>query len=73
MSEKIGIKIVGRNFTVDADGEFATFLQDQITQDFNFEGNNSVETLLLAYVRRTHNLFLQEKEMAKIVEKLDKI
>jgi len=71
MSTKIGLHIGGRRFDVDVEDEFASFLQHQMSKDFNIEGNNDLKILLQAYVRKNHELFLQEREMQNILKKME--
>ncbi len=71
MSEKIGLHIGGRRFDVDVEEEFAVFLNQQMSKDFNIDGNNDLKLLLQAYIRKNHELFTQEKQMQNILNKLD--
>ena len=71
MSNKIGSHIGGRRFDVDVEDEFASFLKAQMSKDFNVDGNNDLKLLLQAYVRKNHELFTQEKEIASMLDKLD--
>lgn len=73
MTKKIGLHIGGRRFDVDVDDEFAQFLERNMSKDFNIEGNNDLKLLLQAYVRRNHELYVQEKKVAKILKKLDNL
>lgn len=70
MSIRIGLHIGGRRFDVDVEDDFAQFLTQQMTEDFNIEGNNDLKVLLQAYVRKNHELYIQEKKIAKILGKL---
>ena len=72
MSKKIGLLIGGRRFDVDVEDKFASFLQTQMSKDFNVDGNNDVKLLLQAYVRKNHELFMQEQEVKDILQKLEK-
>ncbi len=72
MSKKIGLHIGGRRFDVDVEDKFATFLEDEMAKDFNIDGNNDLKTLLQAYVRKNHELYLQRQKIDKILEKLEK-
>jgi len=72
MSKRIGLHIGGRRFDVDVEDDFAQFLTQQMTQDFNIDGNNDLKVLLQAYVRKNHELYLQEKKMEKILQRLEK-
>ncbi|OQY39038.1 MAG: hypothetical protein B6229_04585 [Spirochaetaceae bacterium 4572_7] len=72
MSKKISLHIGGRKFDVDVDEKFAPFLLQQMTKDFNVEGNNDLKILLKAYVRKSHELYIQEQEIDKILKKTDK-
>jgi hypothetical protein len=71
MSKKIGLHIGGRRFDVDVEEEFANFLQTQMAQDFNIEGNNDLKIILQAYVRKTHELYTQEKQLLELLKKME--
>ena len=71
MSRKLGLNIGGRRFDVDVEDSFATFLEQQLRKDFNVEGNNDLKTVLQAYIRKTHELFLQESKIEEITKKLE--
>lgn len=71
MSQKIGLYISGRRFDVDVDDEFATYLTQQMTKDFNMEGNNDIKVLLQAYVRKNYDLYLQDKKMKEIIKECE--
>jgi len=71
MSKRLGLNIGGRRFDVDVEESFAPFLEQQMKNDFNMEGNNDLKVLLQAYVRKNHNLFLQEQKIEEITNKLE--
>ncbi|MDD2448058.1 MAG: hypothetical protein PHS42_00495 [Sulfurimonas sp.] len=71
MSKKIGLLIGGRRFDVDVEDNFAPFLEKNMAKDFNKDGNNDLKKLLHAYVRRTHELFLQEKKIEELLSKTE--
>ena len=71
MSKKIGLHIGGRKFDVDVDENFAPFLEHQMAKDFNVEGNNDLKILLQAYIRKTHELYLQEHKIEDIIKSLE--
>ncbi len=71
MSKKIALHIGGRRFDVDVEAQFANFLQEQMHQDFNMDGNNDLKALLQAYVRKNHELYLQNKSIETIIKKID--
>ena len=70
MSKKIGLQIGGRKFDVDVEEKFAIFLEQQMTKDFNREGNNDLKKMLHAYVKKTHELYMQEQEIEKLLKKV---
>jgi hypothetical protein len=72
LSKKIALQIGGRQFDVDVDDVFAIFLQKQMEQDFNMEGNNDLKTMLQGYVRKTHELYTQNKKIEVILKKVEK-
>jgi len=71
MSKKLGLNIGGRRFDVDVEDDFAPFLAQQMKKDFNVDGNNDLKILLQAYVRKNHELFLQEQKIEEITKKLE--
>ncbi len=71
MSKKIGLNIGGRRFDVDVEDSFAFFLEHQMTKDFNMDGNNDAKILLQAYVRKNHELFMQDQSLKEILNKMD--
>ncbi len=71
MSKKLGLNIGGRRFDVDVEDSFAPFLEQQMRNDFNVEGNNDLKILLQAYVRKNHELFIQEQKIEEIAKKLE--
>jgi hypothetical protein len=73
MTKKIGLHIGGRRFDVDVENEFAVYLQKNMAKDFNIEGNNDLKLLLQAYVRKNHQLYIQEKKIEELTKKLDNL
>lgn len=71
MSRKLGLNIGGRRFDVDVEEKFAVFLEEQMKKDFNIDGNNDLKVLLHAYVRKNHDLYLQEQKIEEIAKKLE--
>jgi len=72
MSKKIGLHIGGRRFDVDVEEKFAIFLENQMEKDFNMDGNNDLKSILQAYVRKNHELYLQNEQIEKIIKNVDK-
>lgn len=71
MSKKLGLNIGGRRFDVDVEDNFASFLEQQMKKDFNIDGNNDLKLLLQAYVRKNHDLYVQEQRIVEITKKLE--
>lgn len=71
MSKKIGLYIGGRRFDVEVEDAFALFLEEQMAKDFNIEGNNELKTVMQAYVRKSYELYLQDKVVIKILKNID--
>lgn len=71
MSKKLGLNIASRRFDLDVEDSFAPFLEKQMMSDFNIEGNNDIKVLLQAYVRKSHDLFLQEQKLEEIIQKIE--
>ena len=71
MSKKIALRVGGRRFDVDIAEDFAPFLQKQMINDFNIDGNNEIKILLQAYVRKSYDLFIQEQNVQNILNQCD--
>ncbi|OHD97208.1 MAG: hypothetical protein A3E21_09110 [Sulfurimonas sp. RIFCSPHIGHO2_12_FULL_36_9] len=71
MSKKLGLNIGGRRFDVDVEDSFALYLEQQMKKDFNIDGNNDLKILLQAYVRKNHDLYVQEQRIEEITKKLE--
>ncbi len=70
MSKKISLNIGGRNFDIDVDEQFATFIEHQIAKDFHGEGKNDLKILVQAYVGKTYELYTQEQKIENILKKI---
>lgn len=63
--------IDGKKFDLNIDEEFAPFLQKQMVYDLNVDGNNEVKKVLEAYIRKTYELYQEERKVAEILKKFD--
>lgn len=72
MSKKIGLHFGGKRFDIDVDDHFSSFLKEQMSRDFNIEGNNDIKVLLQAYIRKNYELYENEKRVAALLEKIEK-
>ncbi len=71
MSKKISFMVDGKKFDLNIEDEFAPFLQKQMHNDLNVEGNNDVKKVLEAYIRKTYELYLKEKKVEEILKKFE--
>lgn len=71
MTKKITLTINGSRFDIDVDAVFAEYLEEVMSKDFNIEGNNGFKTLLQAYVRKNYELYEQEQEISRLLEKIN--
>jgi len=71
MSKKITLTVNGIRFDIDLDEDFADYLQLQMKKDFQVDENLELKKLLQAYVRKNHELFLQESKMKRLIEQLE--
>jgi len=71
MSKKVSLTINGSRFDIELEDRFAQYLIEQMKKDFNTEGNNDAKTLLYAYVRRNAELFKQEEELSKMLNRFN--
>ena len=71
MSKKISLRIGSVLYDMDVEEPFYTYLNKQLEEDFSISGNNELKTLLKAYMKKTHELYVQELEMKEILSKLE--
>jgi hypothetical protein len=71
VSKKISLTINAKRYDIDIDEEFAPFLQKQMQEDFNIEGNNDLKLLLQAYVRKSYALYEDELKLQKLLKRLE--
>ncbi|MDD2566922.1 MAG: hypothetical protein PHI89_08040 [Thiovulaceae bacterium] len=71
MSKKISLRIGSVLHDVVVEEPFYDFLVKQVAQDFNISGNNDLKVLLKAYVKKNHELFIQEQKMRELILKLE--
>ena len=71
MSRKIGLHIGTRHFDVDAEDDFAIFLENEIAKDFNIDGKNDIKKLFSAYIAKTYELFTQNQKIDEILKKTE--
>lgn len=71
MSKKISLRIGSVLYDMDVEEPFYTYLNKQLEEDFSINGNNELKTLLKAYMKKTHELYVQELEMKEILSKLE--
>jgi hypothetical protein len=73
MSKKISLTVNGSRFDIDLEDDFADYLNAKLKRDFSMDSNNELKKLLQAYVRRSHDLFEQEKKASEMIDLLAKV
>ena len=68
---KISLHIGGRNFDVEVDNNFAPFIEHHMAKDFNVDGNNDLKVLVQAYVRKSYELYTQNKKVEEILKTIE--
>ena len=72
MGRKVSLRIAGRPYEIkDIQEPFVSFLEQQLKKDFSLDGNNDVLSLLQAYIRKNHELFLQEQNAKALIQKIE--
>ncbi len=72
MPKKISLTVNAKRYEIDIDEEFAPFLQKQMENDFNVNGNNDLKLLLQAYVQKNYALYQDEQKILSLLEKIPK-
>ncbi len=67
--KKLSISIAAKRYEISVSEEFASNFEKELEETFT-KGNNDIKTLLSAYVQKSYEKFLLEKEIDKINEKL---
>ncbi len=67
--KKLSISIAAKRYDISVSEEFASIFEKELEETFT-KGNNDIKTLLSAYVQKSYEKFLLEKEIDKINEKL---
>ena len=70
-TKKITLTINGSRFDIDVESRFAEYLEQQMREDLNMDGNNSFKTLLQAYVRKNYELYELEAQMQRLLEQIE--
>jgi len=72
MKYQIELKVHGQDLECKTDdADFALYLNCTILEDFEIEGNNSRLSVLRAYVKSVYELYLQNKAVEKMVNKIE--
>ena len=72
MPKKISLTVNAKRYDIDIDEAFAPFLQKQMENDFNVNGNNDLKLLLQAYVQKSYALYQDEQKILSLLEKIPK-
>ncbi len=72
MSKTLNITINAKKYDIDVDDDFSAFLESQIREDFDSFGNNELKILLSAYVKKCHILYKREKQIATLIENIER-
>ena len=67
--KKLTVSIAAKRYDISVSEEFAAVFEKELAETFT-KGNNDIKTLLSAYVKKSYEKFLLEKEIDKISEKL---
>ncbi len=68
MSKKITITINSSRFDIDLEDTFAAYIEKDLEDKFNVNGNNDIKTLLQAYVKKSYELFEAEQMLTKTLK-----
>jgi len=70
MSKKITLTINGSRFDIDLEDSFAAYMEKDLEEKFNVNGNNDVKTLLQAYVKKNHEVYEAEQMLYSTLKKM---
>ncbi|PHR57547.1 MAG: hypothetical protein COA44_05795 [Arcobacter sp.] len=70
MSKKITLTINSSRFDIDLEDSFARYIEKDLEDKFNINGNNDIKTLLQAYVKKSYELFEAEQMLNNTLKKI---
>jgi len=70
MSKKITLTINSSRFDIDLEESFARYIEKDLEDKFNVNGNNDIKTLLQAYVKKSYELFEAEQMLANTLKRI---
>jgi len=69
--KKISITVAGKTYDINVDDAFAELLGESLKKDLNIDGNNSLKTLLEAYLKKNYECFQMEKKLTDLLKKIE--
>ena len=67
---KVTIKIEGKEYDIELDEAFALALEEELKENLPPNANNSIKSLLQAYLKKCYDCYLLEKKLQNILQKL---
>ena len=72
MKYQFELKIHGKSFNLQTDeDDFSLYLYKSILEDFEIEENNSRLITLIAYVKSVYELYLHERAVDEMIDKIE--
>ena len=68
--KKITLLIAGKNYTITMEEDFAKAYKKEVEETFS-RCNNSIETLLNAYMKKSYEYYKLEKEIQRVLKKIE--
>ncbi len=68
MAQTITFEINGWSYDIFVEDDFATYLEEKISKDFNMAIPDSRKAIIHAYIKSTYELFKQEQEINDITK-----
>ena len=69
--KKLTVSIAAKRYDISVSDEFAEVFEKELEKTFIKDGNNDIKTLLGAYVKKSYEKYLLEKEIEAINLKLE--
>ena len=70
MSRKITLTVNSSRFDIDLEEGFASYIENEIEENFNILGNNYIKALLQAYIKKSHELYESKEMLQRTLKKL---
>jgi len=68
--QKITIKIEGKEYGLELQDDFASYMKKELEKNLNPYSNNTIKEVLNAYLKKCYECYLSEKKLQNLLKKI---